>query len=484
MRFCSISISAVLVAVFTIPAVAQTTQPTDAPVAPTPIGEMQELVVGEGDAASAEGGFQVAASLWRKSFEGERLGGAAPIEVVMTVETPNFPGLARLASGMKVGGKRRIALPASEVFGQQVLTNSGLPADENIYIEAELTKVFAPEPFEITTITEGSGDEVTETGSRVKMHYTGWTDGFDGEKKFDSSRDRGQPFGLALGKGQVIEGWERGLLGMKVGERRHLSIPHYYAYGQRAQGAIPAYARLFFDVELVEIVHPVEFKTEIMKEGEGAPAVDGDKVRVHYSGWLDGFGGDQLFDSSHNEGRQPIEFVLGKSQVIKGWEQGVVGMKPGEVRRLTIPYDLAYGERGRPPQIPAFSTLYFEVEYLSLVEIPKAGELGSETMKEGDGEPVKEGDKVRVHYTGWLDDFGGAQEFDSSRKPGREPFSFVVGRGQVIQGWDQGVTGMKPGEVRRLTIPYNLAYGEQGRPPVIPAFATLYFEIEYLGLGQ
>lgn len=103
-------------------------------------------------------------------------------------------------------------------------------------------------------------------------------------------------------------------------------------------------------------------------------------------------------------------------------------------------------------------------------------ELIIEEITEGSGEEVKEGDTVRVHYKGTLID--GAQ-FDSSYDRG-EPFEFTVGAGMVIQGWEQGLVGMKIKGKRKLSIPSVLGYGETGSPPTIPPNAGLIFEIELL----
>ena len=109
-----------------------------------------------------------------------------------------------------------------------------------------------------------------------------------------------------------------------------------------------------------------------------------------------------------------------------------------------------------------------------------AAQLKIEELVVGTGIEAKKGQTVSVHYTGWLTD---GKKFDSSKDHGR-PFSFALGRGQVIQGWDQGVAGMKVGGKRKLTIPPELGYGAQGFPGAIPANSTLVFEVELLGISQ
>ena len=105
-----------------------------------------------------------------------------------------------------------------------------------------------------TDTTVGTGDEATR-GHKVTVHYTGWLYNNDQKgKKFDSSLDRGQPFSFKLGAQQVIQGWDEGVSGMKVGGKRTLIIPPQLGYGARgAGGVIPANATLMFDVELLKV---------------------------------------------------------------------------------------------------------------------------------------------------------------------------------------------------------------------------------------
>jgi FKBP-type peptidyl-prolyl cis-trans isomerase len=103
-------------------------------------------------------------------------------------------------------------------------------------------------------IKTGKG-KVAQPGQRVQVHYTGWlNEGGKKGKKFDSSVDRGKPFVFALGQGMVIRGWDEGVAGMKVGEKRTLYIPAALGYGARgAGGVIPPNADLIFDVELLDV---------------------------------------------------------------------------------------------------------------------------------------------------------------------------------------------------------------------------------------
>ena len=97
-----------------------------------------------------------------------------------------------------------------------------------------------------------------------------------------------------------------------------------------------------------------------------------------------------------------------------------------------------------------------------------------EELHTGTGPEAKAGDILKMHYSGTLEN---GNKFDSSYDRGT-PFEFKLGAGQVIRGWDEGIAGMRVGGKRKLVIPYDMAYGAQGRPPVIPAKATLVFEVE------
>lgn len=172
------------------------------------------------------------------------------------------------------------------------------------------------------------GGKQASAGHDVTVHYTGWL-WVDGAKaaKFDSSLHRGEPFEFELGAGMVIRGWDEGVQGMQVGGKRTLIIPAELGYGARgAGGVIPPHAVLCFEVELLglaggpEVIDlaltrsasGLQFEDRIV--GEGAEATKGQRVSVHYTGWLyqDGMRGKK-FDSSKDRG-QPFKFRLGVGQ--------------------------------------------------------------------------------------------------------------------------------------------------------------------------
>ncbi|MBM3980785.1 MAG: FKBP-type peptidyl-prolyl cis-trans isomerase [Planctomycetes bacterium] len=255
------------------------------------------------------------------------------------------------------------------------------------------------------------------------------------------------------------------------------------------------------DPGLKEVTPGVKIRD--LKEGTGDPCPDGAEVKVHYTGWLEN---GTVFDSS-KEGKvnpQPATFSL--RGVIPGWTEGIPGMKKGGVRKLVIAPAKGYGDRGTP-NIPGGSTLIFEVELIEIVppkyvaprtaradlaklsdgtepgaQDTKLQPLGNSGLlyrdiKVGTGEECPPGATPIMDYAGWLLN---GHVFDSSWRGGKKPLDMPLG--DLIQGWQQGVPGMKVGGIRKLVIPAPLGYGERGSPPDIPPNATLVFEIELLGL--
>lgn len=260
--------------------------------------------------------------------------------------------------------------------------------------------------------------------------------------------------------------------------------------------------------------------------GDAAATVEvaegGMEVSVNYKGQLDD---GSVFDSS--EGKPPLTFILGSGMMIPGFDQGVRGMQVGDKRDITIEPKDAYGEidpkncfevdakllpEGCEPGTRLQMTdgnqvfikelgdekaildrnhplagkkLQFHVELVALKPAPeKLSELKVELVSPGDGKTFPEkGDKLTMHYTGTLLYPPSGAKFDSSRDRG-EPFSFTIGVGQVIQGWDEGVMKMSLGERANLHIPAAKGYGDVGAGAAIPPNADLHFDVELLKIDR
>lgn len=240
-------------------------------------------------------------------------------------------------------------------------------------------------------------------------------------------------------------------------------------------------------------------------------------MKINYTGSLsDG----TVFDTTEQDGRDPLAFTVGEGMMIPGFEKGVMGMSVGETKDIKMGPEDAYGEwdeRGlqqfpidKMPENTEVGTqlqtsqggraivtkieddlvtvdlnhplagkdLSFTVELVSLEPAPQ---LVVENVEPGDGKTFpKAGDKLTMHYTGTLAADG--SKFDSSVDRG-EPFSFTIGVGQVIQGWDKGVMQMSLGEKAILRIPPELGYGSRGAGNAIPPDADLVFEVELLAIN-
>ena len=223
----------------------------------------------------------------------------------------------------------------------------------------------------------------------------------------------------------------------------------------------------------------------LKKGGPGESPQMGDKVKVHYTGWLtDG----TMFDSSRQRGN-PSEFSLG--QVIQGWNEGLQLMTPGARFKFTIPYNLAYGENGRPPTIPPKSTLIFDVELLSFVAMPRFKKLDPDAAKTTDS-----GIKYQV-----LDP--GEGKTPTAEDPLEFQFALWNTEGKLLQasaqmsGAMQGKASdmridflkealvmMKPGERTLFEVPAKLAFGEQNQGPDLPPNSVTVWQLELVRVNK
>jgi len=224
-----------------------------------------------------------------------------------------------------------------------------------------------------------------------------------------------------------------------------------------------------------EVKLPSELPTELvvtdLTEGTGAAAANGDTVVVNYVGVRSADGKE--FDNSYDKGRV-FPVTLGAGQVIKGWDQGLVGIKPGGRRQLDIPADLAYGDN--PPStdvIQKGDALSFVVDAVAVIPkpdpanapditvppTPNQAEQTFEDLIVGTGPEIKAGQTVAVQLLAFRANDG--QQIDSSWEGGT-PLTFVPGLGQLPPGLEKAVEGMRVGGRRQVDIPFAQAFGEKG----------------------
>ena len=373
--------------------------------------------------------------------------------------------------------------------------------------------VYPPQSGEVDmegALTTGSGLQYLEMvsgegpspqdGDIVRMNFiASLPDGTE----FGNTYMEGEPVVAVVGRDQLLPGWEEGLRLMKAGGQARLLLPPDLAFGSEGYGMIPPDSDIILVLELLTIEAPptpenvsesklittdsgLQYYDIIV--GDGDAAEGGSLIFNHFTIWVQGETEDLYVGSS--EGSQPISFEIGLGdKVFPGWEEGATGMKVGGKRLLIIPPELGLGEMGGG-DIPPNAVLILEIELMDVSEpvkmtvVDEADLTTTESglqyydLVDGVGESPEAGQMVVVHYTGWLVD---GTKFDSSLDRG-EPFTFQLGTGNVILGWDEGVATMKVGGVRHLVIPPDLAYGETGSGATIPPGATLIFEVELLGI--
>lgn len=347
--------------------------------------------------------------------------------------------------------------------------------------------------IEYKVTAKGNGP-MAKDGDGVKVLYKGM---LTNDTVFDASYLHGnQPFTFHLGKREVISGWDSVMLRAHAGDKIRMTLAPQYGYGARANGKIPANSTLVFEVEVLDIISaptPWDAKgKDTITTASGMKIVwfethpdsampkAGQKVSVHYSGFL--LNG-KLFDSSV-EKNMPLPFMLGRGQVIKGWDEGIAMMHKGDKAKFIIPASLAYGNRGNG-MIPPGATLMFDVQLVDIMMPPKPWDAkGKDTITTASGLKIVyfekhpeapmagAGKNVSVQYSGFLTD---GTLFDSSVERG-QPYSFQCGMGRVIKGWDEGIALLHKGEKAKLIVPPSLGYGQNANGK-IPPNSTLIFDV-------
>lgn len=325
----------------------------------------------------------------------------------------------------------------------------------------------------VTDIVEGDG-ETAQVGSMLSMQYVGVL-ASDGTQ-FDASWDRGQPFEFQLGQGRVIAGWDEGIVGMTVGSRRVLQIPAIQAYGERDSGSIPANSDLVFIVDLIAVQPPPptpepappvpedalgaidELSTIDLVEGSGPAAERGDILVVQYVG-VDATNGIE-FDSSWSRG-QPFRVTAGMSQVIDGWNEGLIGMKEGGERILRIPAAKAYGDEDLVFRVHLDELIEAPIAHLVTFDDPIPTDVTTEVLVDGSGDGAEKGSEIDVHIALFI--YSRGELIQSTWEQGSTE-GFILLDEALMPGFADALVGLKVGETRRIDLPADVAF-----PDGVPA---------------
>jgi len=369
---------------------------------------------------------------------------------------------------------------------------------------------------EVTKEVKCKENQKAHEGDKVTVHYGGFLQ--DG-KKFDSSFDRSQPFTFTMGVGQVIPGWDQGLLGVCAGEERHLVVPATLAYGDRGAGdVIPPGAILLFDIVIVDVERANTKQEEELKQKqkqqeeakkkreeeerrrleEKQKKEQDERIRQEQKAKAE----EEERRRKEEEERQRIEKEENRRKELKRkeeqkrkkeqrkreeeerkrLEEESKRKEEEKLRRQEAQREQESQRRKEEEEYKSPEEEYYYYEDYASESSCEPGELKMQvTHSPGRcGKIAREGDQLTMHYTGKLSN---GRKFDSSVDRNK-PFQFTLGVGQVIAGWDEGLSGMCVGEKRTLVIPPDLAYGEQGVGAVIPPCSVLVFDVELLDIAN
>ncbi|KAF7652614.1 hypothetical protein LDENG_00094550 [Lucifuga dentata] len=404
-----------------------------------------------------------------KTFDSSHQRGAPKVGLVG--EGRLIAGLEKGLKGMCVNERRTVTVPPQLAYGS---TGAGdvVPPDATLVFEIHLLDLWNKADLVVTrTITtpKDCKRSVMRTDF-VRYHFNGTL--LNGTA-FDSSYSRKQTHDTLVGEGWLIKGMDEGLLGMCVGEIRHIVIPPFKAYGEKGWGTdIPSQATLVFDVLLVDIHNPKDNLTiedQLVPELCTRRSVVGDYIRYHYNGT---FLNDVTFDTSYQR-NSTYNTYIGLGYVIAGMDQALLGVCSGERRRAIIPPHLAYGEQGAGNVIPPSAVLVFDIHVIDFHNPNDTVDIQVTHKPEICNETTATNDLVYYHYNCSLVD--GTLLFSSNDYANLQ--NAVLGADKVIDGLDEGLRGMCVGERRVVTVPPHLGHGERGATGV-PSSAVLVFEIE------
>lgn len=420
---------------------------------------------------------------------------------------------------LSVGDSAHFRIPPSLAYGEKKL--GSIPPNSTLLLSIKVLKteqafydlsgkdsITYPSGLKKFVISLGKGEKA-KPFDEVTMQFTGYVLNKKGYKRvFQSSLTNSTFATFQLAAGRMVKGLDEGIQTMKVGEKATFIVPPKLGFGKEESGIIPGNSTLYFDIELLNCGDPFYHTTNqdtifgkngvkilpVLKQAGKKISME-DVVLFDYIAYFnDSLGHPIIFDKSTERGASAV-LRPGAKGLFPGLSEGLTCLTNGEKAIVYVPAKLAFGNKGKGI-IPPNTTIIYDVHIVQTQPYPFYDVNGLDTVKcnsglkyiqvrKGTGIPADTGSNISVAYTGFIiDSLGLRRIFDASRESHKN-LEFVLGKGKVIKGFDEGIKGMAIGEGRRLIIPYDLAYGEKGIPDAgIPEKTTLYFDVELIEIKK
>lgn len=487
----------------------------------TPSG-LEYAIIKKGTGEKTKKGYRIYVNFTTRinpdSVFDSNLGSGKPYTFILGQEEV-LKGWEEGISLLSVGDSAQFRIPPPLAYGEKKI--GSIPANTTLLLAVKVVKteqafynlvgkdtIIYPSSLKKILISPGKGD-MAKPYNEVTMQFTGYVLNKKGYKRVFQSSLTNSTFAIfQLGTGRMVKGLDEGIQTMKVGEKATFVIPPILGFGKEDSGIIPGNSTVYFDIELLNSVnpffHPINNDTIFGKNGikiipvlkkEGKKISSEDVVLFDYTGYFfDSLNHPIIFDKSIERG-EPAVLRPGSKGLFPGLGEGLTYLTNGEKAIIYVPAKLAFGNKGKGI-IPPNKALVYDVHIVKTQQYPFFDVSGLDTVnsisglkyiqvRKGTGVPIDTGSNISVAYTGYvIDSMGLRKIFDSSRESHKN-LEFILGKGKVIKGFDEGLKGMCLGEGRKLIIPYSLAYGEKGIPDAgIPEKTVLYFDVELIEIKK
>lgn len=422
-------------------------------------------------------------------------------------------GIDQAIQLLKPGGVIYLELPPELAYGSHKIGK--IPGGSVVKVKLELISYSAAffKPLKKDTLTIANGlkklivketqDALPEESNYVTFNFTGYYFNANGERKIFDKSTPGQNLTFQLGGIEMIRGLDIGLRTMRKSEKATFIISPALAYKNEKRGVLPANTTIYLDVELLNFTDPFYepinsdtvslpsgLKYIVIKNGNGEKPGRNDIASIRYLGYIvDSAGKRIIFDKLPDN--QPFRYRIGGNNTLMGVNIGVKNMNKGAQYKLIIPPQLAFKDR-HIGIIQPNSIVYYDIELKDITPMFFLGKGEQDTITYPSGLKIlniNHADRgmhadsnatIYANFTGYfIDSTNTPFIFQNTLEDGK-PYEFHLNRAEIIKGMKEALGYMHEGQVSKLFIPADLAYGTYGMSGVIPPNKDLIFDIEVI----